>query len=784
MRLEVKSGWYNMKFGFFFKHIIRDLKSGELTLLSLISFIVVLGMSATFLLTSGVRSSIQNTAGTLLGADKVISSPLPIVDALPHLAQKFHLKTTSTLTFLSMLVQSETMALAEVKAIDNAFPLKGNLRAFKELGSEKEILSGIPAPGTVWLDPLLFTLLSVKMNDTVMIGAANFLVKGVLAFEPGKAERLMLAPRALINLADVSKTAVIQEGSRETYHLYLAGNEKDLKDFEKAATPILNPSQRFVGSNEGSMKNVFDQAESYIRVILGINFILAMLALSQIAQFFFKKQERSIALLRCLGAPFRWIYYRILFQVGILSIMAGILGFLSALGMVLLVQKKLEKFFYFSLEPVWATSLLISFGLLLILLLISSLPALLNLRTQSPLTILRAQNMPSSVEVSAWAHSLKQFLISILGKKSVGFRYGISNVIRQLGENIIQILAFSLIFMGIATIWILKTELMQIWHKEIPRDAPNYFVINIGKEEVGTFKKALQGENIQDQGLYPIVRGRLLSKPEMQRLLNITYSDILPKDNKVVAGQWFTVEDRGKALISVEQGFAERMQIHLGDNLLFQFADKSISAKVSSIRTADWNSLHPNFFVIFPTKMLENIPSTFMTSFYLPPEKLSFLKLLIQNFPAISLIDISTLLQYLAQIISIVTLALEYLFFFTLIMAMLFFLSSISVTLDERKKTAIIFRALGVDNNHLFKILLSEFLILGILSGILAVLGATGLYAWLMKSIFKLPFEWPYIMMLVGPIIITLFIMMMGFFGVRQTFRVSPAQILSSRTGY
>lgn len=800
-----------MKALFFFKHFFRDLKNGELTLLAFIVFLTILGMSSALLFTAGVREGIENTAGTLLGGDRVLTSPQPLDASVLQLAKHYDLKTSQTLTFLSMLVHGEELALAEVKAVDSAFPLKGSIRAYPQLNEEEgtknpteinkdtevyheaKALSGIPKPGTVWLDPMLFTLLSLKMNDQVTIGNATFTVAAVLGFEPGRAgERLMLAPRAMMNREDVEKTGVIQTGSRETYNIYLSGNQKALQAFESQMIPKLNPTQRIIHATEGSMKNVFEQGESYIRVILIINFILAMLALSQIAQFFFKKQQRLVSLLRCFGADLQWLSFRLLSQVLFISLLAGSLGFLMALTAVRVAQKHLEKTFNFGIEMVWWSPLGLSFLILLVLLLVSVLPPLRELRALSPLNVLRSQDAPNVAGMSRMGDTLKRFLIKIFGGFGVGFRYGVSNLTRYLSGNIIQILAFSLIFMGLGLLWLLRTDLVQSWHKEIPMNAPNYFVINLGKEEGEAFQEMLQKDNIQYQGLYPIVRGRLLSKPQMQRLLNITYSNVLPKDNKILAGNWFSVGEETKekkkkdALtpVSLEQGFAERMQIGLGDFLEFQFGDKNIAAQVASIRTVDWNSFHPNFFVIFPPGILEGLPYTLMTSFYVPPQKRPILKSLVQTFPSISLIDISALINYLMKIVGALSVGIEYLFAFTLSMAFLFFLCSIRVTLDERKKAAVIFRALGASHKRLGSLLLTEFMILGLISGILAGLGAIFAYAWLMKFVFKLPFELPYRLLIVGPLLTTALIVLGGFLGIRKSFRLSPARILSSRSGY
>jgi putative ABC transport system permease protein len=52
---------------------------------------------------------------------------------------------------------------------------------------------------------------------------------------------------------------------------------------------------------------------------------------------------------------------------------------------------------------------------------------------------------------------------------------------------------------------------------------------------------------------------------------------------------------------------------------------------VASLRTLDWESFKPNFFMVFPPGLLEQYPVTWMTSFYLPPERKNFLNTLLKR---------------------------------------------------------------------------------------------------------------------------------------------------------
>lgn len=170
-----------------------------------------------------------------------------------------------------------------------------------------------------------------------------------------------------------------------------------------------------------------------------------------------------------------------------------------------------------------------------------------------------------------------------------------------------------------------------------------------------------------------------------------------------------------------------------------------------------------------------------MTSFYLPNEKNDFLKRLVQDFPAINVIDVNILLKQLLKNIDTLSFGLEYLFFFTLIMSFLVLLSGIYSSLDTRRRNAIILRALGAGNSMMRGIIFAEFMLLGFASGLLALAIATGIYAWLINSIFQLTFHYDWRIVVLGPVLGVILISLGGWIGVRKIITVSPREILSNK---
>lgn len=778
---------------------LRDLKSGQLTLLIFTLVLAVMGVSSVTLFTQGILQGLTNSEAALLGGDRVLSSPTPFDPKILAKAKSLGLKTSETMTFLSMLVHSDDLALSEIKAIDEHYPLKGEMRASHELFVPDERVQSGPELSTVWLEASLFSLLNLKMNDFIIIGSAPFKITKVLTFEPDRGgEGLVLAPRALMNKNDVAKTEVIQPGSRQTYYLLLSGEGTALNLFDTWAATVLTPAQKMLTPKQArpAIKTIVHQAEQYIYLILGINLLLASLALSQVSNRFCKLQFNKVALLRCFGAKFEWILLRIINQILSAGLFALVVGYFLGFLVVFFTRNKFASIFLQKIEINFWWPLFISILTVVVLLTLFVLVPIYDLKSISPLKLLRRDAIQIESEFSKVSKLLKWVLMNSIGRLGVGIRYGISNLIRYLSSNIIQLIAFSLVLTCAWVLFLVRNDLLHTWQMQIPANAPNYFVINIDPKDEIKFKDYLSQNNIEAHNLYPVVRGQLLavnndevSKEEvntphqrqLRRLLNLSYGSTLPKDNKIIQGKWFNAQDINQPLISIEQGFANRLDIHLGDNLKFQIGERIFSVQVASIRTVTWDSFTPNFYVIFSPGVIDSMPTTYMTSFYIDKQNLAALKNMIVNFPSINLIDITGLLKNLLNMTNTLSTIVEYLWGLTLFMTLILLLCTISANLDERKRNAILLRALGVGNQPLLTILLSEFIILGFFAGLLSVVTAYLIYAWLAVSVFNLPVTLNWGLLMGGPLIGIFVVAGVGWFGIRKTLRVSPREMLAGR---
>ena len=376
----------------------------------------------------------------------------------------------------------------------------------------------------------------------------------------------------------------------------------------------------------------------------------------------------------------------------------------------------------------------------------------------------------------------------------VAWRYGLNNLWRRPVLSVSQVLGFGLTLMAMALIALVRSDLLATWQTQLPEDAPNHFVINILPERLEPFRDFLAERSIETTGLYPIVRGRLAAingtPPEqreregeadtrtIRRELNLTWASELPGDNAVTAGRWLRPGDAGRPVVSVEEGVAERLNIGLGDELTFSFGAGEVTVEVVGLRSVQWDSFRPNFFMIFPPGVLERFPATYMTSFHLPAERKGAIATMLKAFPAVTVIDVDRVMEQVRRILQQVTLAVEYVLVFVLLAGFAVLYAALQASLDERLYEGALLRTLGASRRQLRSGHLAEYALLGALAGLLAA-GGTELVAFIAYTeVFHLAYavKWPLWLLL--PPIGAVLIGAAGFWGTRRVVRESPLTVL------
>ncbi|WP_053981289.1 ABC transporter permease [Marinagarivorans algicola] len=760
---------------------------GRSAVMLMLSLVVAVAVVATLTLTTDrLQALIYSKASHFLAADARVTGTLPIpVQWLSTLKAQGITTATST-GFRAMLFSgqgpAQKMQLGAVKAVSANYPLKGELLvANAPFGQGLPQAQG-PAVGEVWLTSRLFAALNIALGDVVSIGDADFTVSKALIQEPDSPQSVFgFAPRALIHQDDVAKTNAINIGSRVNYSLMLAGQLAALKQAEQALQSELGDHFKWqaAGEGEGPDAGAFKRITNYVLLVGALALVLGAVAIALAADEFAKNQYKTIALLKTLGIGPRVLIRIFSWQLlGLLTVgcLAGLLfGWLLHLGLLQLLVELLPaalpapELIAFVIPLVGGAVVLLAFAGPRFWALRKALPVVViksqGVTTQPPhwwvgglfitaLVALLTQQIALTVLAGAGLlgafFAVRLFVLALFkpltqlhSTLSGAARLGLGQWLNYRHQNATQASVFGLIFMVLFSVYSARTHLLEAWRQQVPAGAPNHFIFNIydhQKNEVAQFIEQ-KANNLSE--FYPMSRGRITGvnditweqqleqSPNTQRMnyereLNLTWSQVLQDDNEITAGQWWQGEQNAQSplLISIEQDYAEGANLHVGDHVTLSLAGQSVEAVIANTRSLNWQSMRPNFFIIFNKKPAPFVASNWITSFYLPSAQKTMINDLMQRYPSITLVEVDQALATVKSLIDQLGLAVEYLLVLMILAAAMVLAASLLVTLPLRMRTASLQRAFGAPNTLIRRALWCEFLILGAIAGVVACVGA------------------------------------------------------------
>jgi putative ABC transport system permease protein len=398
-----------------------------------------------------------------------------------------------------------------------------------------------------------------------------------------------------------------------------------------------------------------------------------------------------------------------------------------------------------------------------------------------------------------------------------------SAVRRRRRQSVLQVLVFSLTIMSLLTLGLLRTDLIADWQAQLPENTPNHFMMNIRRDQVAGMESYLRGNDIQSNPFYPMMSAGLLqvngepaplpwddddegegasssvterSAEEMPDNTNVsesdtgdgerrgrvenrqvTYTSQLPPDNELVAGSWWGAEPR-PGEVSVEQDYANRLGLELGDELVFRLGQTEVIVTVTSFRTVRWDNMQPNFFFIFSPGTLDAIGATYLSTLLLEGEQKVLLNDLLRTYPTIVVLEVDALIEQIQTIIAQVSSAVELIAVLVLLAGALVLLSCVNATLDERFRENAILRTLGAGRKLIMTSLLIEFAFIGLLAGLIATIGAEVSVYYLQVEVFQQEFSPHYWVWIVGPLAGTLIIASLGVNATRRVVSTSPLAVL------
>ncbi|WP_298576509.1 FtsX-like permease family protein [uncultured Luteimonas sp.] len=739
------------------------------------------------------------------------------------------------------------LRLGDLRALGEGFPLRGTFRIADGAGVERDAAAvpepgtlWLSRAGADTLGARIGDSVGIGTREFRLAAL-------VLQEPDASIDYFNVAPKAFLNLADLDSTGLVQEGSRIRYRLVVAGDAAAVERFATVAKENLGRGQRIetITDARPEVRSALDRAGRFLGLAALVSVVLAAVAVAMAARRHSERHLSGVAVMRCLGAQQRTLVGIHVGELLLLGLVACSVGVAIAFALQWSVAGWLAQALKVEIPPASLWPALRGYGVGLVVLLAFGAPPVLALRRVPALRVLRRDL--DGVEPSAWIVALAGFgglaallwwqagsatlatamLVGIVATLAVlalmawglillvrrlrtrlrgALRYGLANVSRRAGTSIAQVSALGLGLMALLLLTFVRTDLLDRWQLALAQDAPNRFIINVQSDQIDPVRAFIAERGVAEPVLFPMVRARLVERNgepasgadyvgrsgdededrqaqrRAEREFNLSMADALREDNKVTAGTFWTAVPATPEL-SVEENFAKGLGWEIGDRIAFDIAGQRFEAPITSLRSVEWESFQPNFFVLASPGALDGYPASHITAVQVPASQPRFTAELVQRFPNLSVIDVDAVLAQVRSTADQVSTVVQVVFWFSLLAGVLVLLAAVSASQDERLLEGGVMRALGGRRAQLRMAQVSEFAAIGLLSGLVAAIAASVLSGVIAVQVFDLPWRANWSLALVGGALGMAMTVLAGLFATRRVLDAPPSATLRELQG-
>ena len=545
---------FKSPFGLALRLLWRDWRGGELRLLFFALVMAVTSVTGIALFTDRLEKALLLESANMLAADRVLGSRNLPPELILREAASRGLRTAQILSFTSMAFSDTGNMLVAAKAVDDSYPLRGEIIITDAPFTRGvPILSGPPV-GEVWLESRALPALGLSVGDSIYVGEAEFSVGKIIIAEPDRQAGGMVdnaGPRLMMNLEDVAATNVVQLGSRVSYrYLFSSDDLAQLDSFEQWVRDEYEGEYRLrdVRDESEEISDALNKAESFLLLGSLFSVLLAGVAIALTAKRYGERHYDYVAILKtfgCTSSQIMAIYLSIQSVLAAIAIVVGcVLGWLVHQG----ILQMLKTVILVTLPPAGFQPYVIGSLTALICLLSFALPPLLALRETPPLRVLRKDisqqkfgakvpyvfGLVGTVSMVLW-YSQDFILTSVLviavaaiavflsiisylllrSSGSVGMKAGsawklaMTATRRRRKQSVLQVMVFSITIMSLLILTLLRTDLIDDWQAQLPENTPNHFMMNITQPQIEGIQQFFEVNGVVGNAFYPLISARV-----------------------------------------------------------------------------------------------------------------------------------------------------------------------------------------------------------------------------------------------------------------------------------
>lgn len=810
---------------------------GRLRGLRLLFVCLLLGvttLAAIGSLTAAITGELAARGQTILGGDLEASlsqrsATAPERDALARVG-----RVSETLRTRAMARAADRAILTELKGVDSAYPLYGQVEGVS--------LAGLSADEVV-IDRALAERLQLRPGATLRYGEANFRVRGVMTAEPDRVgEGFTLGPVALVSLEGLKRTDLMRPGALYTakYRVRTGADPAALTARLKAELAPAGWSFKTRAEAAPGANRFFERMGQFLLLIGLAALVIAGIGVSNGVASYLGLKRNGIATLKILGATSADIARIYLLQIGAVALAAVLLGLVLgallppvivvAAGDLLPVKPGIGLY----PRPLAAAAV---YGLLIAL--AFALPPLARARTLPAAAIFRAVvdsrrglDLRTGLIVVLAVGIVIAFAVGgardplfaagVLGAVAgtlllllgIGWairrtaralprprapllRLAIANLHRPGAQTIGLVIALGLALTLFVTLAGIQTSLTAEITRTVPKRAPDLFVLDIPFGEEARFEQLVRGQAPRAElNIVPALRGTIVAYggtrvadlkelPEGAWFLRgergVTYSDVLPEGSEITAGAWWAKDYAGPPLVSLDEEAAKIMGLKVGDTITVSVLGREIPARIASLRKINWDTLGFNYILVFSPSTLRAAPHTLTATVQVEANKASAVtRALLDAFPSASVIQTGEVIGQVRTLLDQMATAILISATVTILAGIAVLVGAIAASRQARSYDSVILKTLGATRGQILAAQAAEY---GLLAALLAAVAlALGLSAawYVIVEIFDFSWapDWPTVLLtLGGGAVLTLGI---GLLGALPLISVRPAQALRS----
>ncbi len=811
---------------------------------------VITGVGA---LTDSLLNGFADQGRTLLGGDITLRRVHKRANQqeLAQMRQLGSVAETATMRSMARLPDGSDQSLVEIKAVGLAYPLLGDMTLVGGASFEKAVRQD---KGAVVAQSLLDRL-GLKVGDKIKLGSGLVPITGVIENEPDKiSARLAFGPRIILSHEALAATELVKPGTLINWRyavLSPEGNARPLETVERLRGSVKTqlPEAGFI------VRDRRDPSPSVTRVLTRLREFLTLLGLAALliggvgvanaVQTFIERRRKVVATYKSVGAAGNLVFGIYLVQVMIIAFLGTLIGVTIGSVVPWLLGQTLGEALPISVGGAisWSNVAIGSaYGLLVALFFV--LWPLGQTERIRPAALFRdevggGESLPSTkvmVLTGIAAALLIGFTIWASGnmRLSLGFLGGAATILLLfwlIGWSVTLIARrmprprrpeLALAMVGLAApggltravvlslgaglsllvaVALVDASLIDELRGRMPQNSPDYFAVDIAKQDRATFEKNVLG-NVPNTSIEtaPMLRGRIIKikgiaadeakvRPEAKWVLNgdrgLTYSEEIPKGSKVVAGQWWDKDYNGEPLVSFVADLAEEMGLKVGDTITVNILGRNITARISSLREIEWESLAINFVMIFSPNTLREAPHNLLATVKLPKgtsaeNEAKVARAVGKALPNVSMIRVKDAINAFADVFGRVMIAVRVAASITLLAGALVLAGALATAQRRRILQAVVLKCIGATRRKLLISHLAEYGLLAFLTAAVALLVGS-LAAWLVVT-FVLEgtfiFSW---VAVAGALGVSVFLILaFGMFGTWRVLAAKPVPVLRS----